>query len=99
MNIQLTKSAKKSVALIYKEYEHRVASGENKSSAMRFSIDTYKTLYNAISEDLNFLKNIGFVKIFLYNDFDITYDLIIYMENLTRSTILEWLSFGSQFVP
>ena len=100
MDIELTKAGKKTIARVYKEYQNRIASGENKMQARYF--DAYNPKHgefiDSVWEDIPELKNQGFVKAYVTACFELTDKGIVYMENLTIDTIKEWLSFGAQFI-
>ncbi len=94
MNVELTRSAKKSLATLYREYCQRLNAGQKKSQAVSFP-----SYAESISEDRNELKNAGFIRVDILGDISLTDKAIIYMENKTLDTIKEWLSFGTQFIP
>lgn len=94
MNTELTKSAKKSLAIIYKEYCQRLKNGQSKNQAIYFNVPP-----NEILDDKNELKNAGFIKTDIVGGIELTNHAIIFMENKTADTIKEWLSFGAQFIP
>lgn len=94
MSSSLTRSAKKSLAALYREYRQRISNGEEKSVAAKF------TEYSKeIHADRLELRKAGFVDIDLLGNLALTNRAIIYMESLTVDTIKEWLSFGAQFIP
>ncbi len=94
MDIELTKSAKKSLAIIYKDYCQRLKEGIPKKQAIQF-----KEKPDGVSDDLKELKNAGFINVDILGDFELTDHAIIFMEHKTVETIKEWLSFGAQFIP
>lgn len=94
MNTELTKSAKKSLATLYKEYRQRINAGEEKAVAGKFA-----EYSEEIHADRLELRKAGFVDIDLLGNIALTNKAVIFMENLTLDTIKEWLSFGAQFIP
>ena len=65
---------------------------------MRFT-DADAARFDGFDDAKAELKNAGFIKLFIYGDFDLTDKTIIFMENFTKDSILKWLEFGSQFIP
>ena len=99
--MDLTKSAKRSIAVIYKTYEKRHKSGMSKDDAVYFrnlSEDLQK-IEDQISDDIQELKSAGLISPDVIGGFELNNSAIIYMENRTAETIKEWLSFGTQFIP
>lgn len=94
MEIELTKSAKKSLATIYKDYCQRIQEGKTKRQAIYFNQMTEN-----VSDDMAELKKAGFVKMDIVGGFELTDHAIVFMENKTIDTVKEWLSFGAQFIP
>lgn len=94
MDVELTKSAKKSIAVIYKHYCSRIKDGQAKCQAVYFEFPP-----DDISNDIKELKNAGFIKADIVGGIELTDHAIIFMENKTVDTIKEWLSFGAQFLP
>ena len=101
MEVNLTKDAKKSLALIYKVYEKRRAAGIKKSQAVYF--DGYSSdsvqLNQTVLEDREELQNAGLISCDMMGGILLKDAAIVYMENKTANVIKEWLSFGSQFIP
>lgn len=101
MNVELTKDAKKSIAVIYKSYLDRIKAGETKKQAAFF--DNGKSdqaeLISSVRKDVPELKKVGFVKIDVLGGLELQSAAIIYMENLAPETIKEWLSFVANFIP
>lgn len=94
MAAELTKSAKKSLATLYREYCQRLKAGERKAQAISFQS------YNEfVMDNRKELKDAGFIQVDLVGNIFLTNRAIIYMENKTADTIKEWLSFGTQFIP
>lgn len=93
MDEKLTKDGKQAIAVIYKTYLERRKRGMTKSAAMYF--DTESEDYVAISpivlESLKELKDAGFIKLYIYGEFQLEKDGIIFMENLGKDNILKWL--------
>ncbi len=98
MEIELTKSAKKSIALIYKEYLRRIENGQRKVDAKDFELDTHPDLVKAVDDDRQELSGHDFIKNYK-RGFRLEDKAIVYMENKTADTIKSWLSFGAQFIP
>lgn len=96
MGHTLTRDAKKALATIYKAYKSRRASGEAKSSAVYFDIESHDA---AVSDSLAELSNAKYVKTDICGNYTLTDSGIIFMENLPVDTIKEWLSFSAQFIP
>lgn len=94
MEIELTKSAKKSLATLYKEYCQRLKAGQKKSQAVSF-----ENCNSSITENQTELKRAGFIHVDILGNIKLTDKAIIYMENKTADTIKEWLSFSAQFIP
>lgn len=94
MDIELTKSAKKSLAIIYKDYCQKIKNGYSKHQAIYF-----KEPPHGISDNIRELKNAGFIVVDVLGGIELTDRAIIFMENKTNDAIKEWLSFGAQFIP
>ena len=94
MSVELTKSAKKSLAILYKEYCQRVNNGERKSRAI-----TFENYSENVADSRAELKRAGFICVDILGSIQLTDKAIIYMENEKIETIKEWLSFGAQFIP
>ena len=101
MEISLSKSAKKSCALLYKEYLKRVSSGTPKAIARSFEKGTTETaeLFSAIPDDIAELKKAKFITADICGAVTITDLCIVYMENLPSDTVKDWLSFFANFIP
>lgn len=101
MGIELTKSAKRSIAKLYKSYLDRLRSGENKAQAVFFNNEKsdQAELIRSIQEDVPELKKVGFVKMDITGCLTIQGEAVVYMENIAGNTLKEWLSFGAQFIP
>lgn len=94
MDVELTKSAKKSLAVIYKEYCKRLKAGQEKTQAIQFS-----PAPDGVKPDVLELKHAEMVKADMLGNIQLTDRAIIYMENKGIETLKEWLSFGAQLVP
>ncbi len=94
MEIELTKNAKKSLAILYKEYCMRLKEGQSKESASSFSPCPAN-----IEEDIDELVENGLIETDIIGNLELTKAAIVFMENKTMKTIKEWLSFGAQFIP
>lgn len=94
MDVELTKSAKNSLAVIYKEYCKRIKAGREKAQAIQFS-----PAPDGVKPDVPELTRAGMVKTDVLGNIQLTDRAIIYMENKGIETLKEWLSFGAQLVP
>ena len=101
LEVNLTKDAKGSLALIYRAYEQRRRNGISKSQAEYFDGLTADSvqLNQQISDNISELKKAGFISCDIVGGILLKDAAIIYMENKTADTIKEWLSFASQFIP
>lgn len=101
MEVQLTKSAKHSLAILFNAYEARRKAGAPKSAAIYFGngAEDGAKVKSAISEDVPELKAAGLIACDVLGGVTIKDAAIVYMENKTANTIKEWLSFGAQFIP
>ena len=104
--MQVTKDADKLVCNIYKTYLSRRNNGLTKSEAKSFDSDFYIEIPSLsswseddIDETLNELKRAGFIKKYIYGDFQIQDDFIIYMENRFKNGLTEITDFISRFIP
>ncbi len=99
--MELTKSAKRSIAVIYKEYESRRNRGVTKGAATYF--DGYaaelEQLHKQVDEDVPELKAAGFITPDIVGGFTLNDKAIIFMENQTAETVKEWIFFFTQFIP
>lgn len=102
----LTKDADKLICCIYKEYLEKRKSGNSKSDAKEFESDFYLSIksisdWNSddISDTLQELKNAGFLKMYITNDFSLNDEAIIYMENRFKNGLAELTDFISKFIP
>lgn len=91
----LTKSAKKSLATLYKEYRQRRKDGQEKRQAVSFSA----AFAESVSQDKRELKAAGYVKIDILGNITLTDQAIILMENQKADTIKEWLTLGANLIP
>ena len=101
MDIELTKGAKKSLAILFRAYLERQKSGVPKSSAVYFSGNSTENneILQSVSEYKSELKNAGLISCDIVGGITIKDAAIVYMESKTINTIKEWLSFGAQFIP
>lgn len=90
----MTRAAKKSLAVLYKEYRQRINAGMEKAQAISF-----ENCAEDILESRNELKTAGLVKVDILGNIQLTDKAIIFMEGKAWGTIKEWLSFGAQFIP
>lgn len=93
MDEKLTKDAKQAIAVIYKTYLERRKRGIAKSAAGFFDTNSedFTAISPIVSENLKELKDAGFIKAYIYGDFELKPEGIIFMENLGKDTILKWL--------
>lgn len=100
MDIELTKSAKHSISIIYKAYMERLSKGESKSRAKFFDADVYphNEIIKIVREDIPELKRENLVKSYITGGFELTDEAITYMESKPVDTLKEWLSFGAQML-
>nr|DAT52106.1 MAG TPA: hypothetical protein [Caudoviricetes sp.] len=94
MEIELTRAAKKTLAVLYKEYRQRINAGMKKAQAISF-----ENCSKDILESRNELKTAGLVKVDILGNIQLTDKAIIFMEGKAWDTIKGWLSFGAQFIP
>lgn len=101
MEINLTKDAKRSLAMIYRVYEKRRKAGMPKSQANYLDgiSDDCIQVNRSVMEDRQELQNAGLISCDIVGGILLKDAAIIYMEGKTASTIKEWLSFGAQFIP
>lgn len=97
MEVELTKSAKKSLALLYTKYKKRLKR-ETRDSAARFTRWEWQEVYDSVKIDIPELKAAGMVRAEV-RVVILTPSAISYMENKTVNTVKEWLSFAAQFIP
>lgn len=102
----LTKDADKLICCIYKEYLEKRRSGISKINAKKFDAYFYLNIKvlskwdsSDISDTLRELKNVGFIKLFITGDFELTDTAIIYMENRFKNGLSELTDFISKFIP
>lgn len=93
-NIELTKEAKKALAVLYKEYTQRRKAGQRKDQATFFDVCPEE-----VREARLELTRAGFLQSFFLGGVSLTDSAIVFMENKLVETIKEWLSFGAQFLP
>ena len=93
MDEKLAKDAKQAIAVIYKTYLERRKRGIAKSAAGFFDTNSedFTAISPIVSENLKELKDAGFIKAYIYGDFELKPEGIIFMENLGKDTILKWL--------
>jgi len=97
MEIELTKSAKKSIAALYSEYKKRLKN-ETAQNAVLFQLPFHAEIYNSVKPDLPELKRLELVKTEV-RAIILTPKAIAFMEQKDAGTIKEWLSFIAQFIP
>ena len=100
MPYALTKTAKKTLATIYKTYLARKRSGNSKRSAVFFdaSSEDYRSMQPQLDECMQELKNAKYIKTDILGNFELTDAGIVFMENLPAETIKEWLALVAQFI-
>lgn len=94
MSAELTKEAKKALAVLYKEYTQRRKAGQRKDQAVFFDVCPEE-----VKEACPELTRAGFVHSFILGGLELTDSGIVFVENKPVETIKEWLSFGAQFLP
>ena len=109
MGIQLTKDADKLICLIYKDFLTRRKNGVSKGAARDFPEPSQlpaaflsELSVEDISETLLELKKAGFVKVFIYGDFQLEDSGIIYMEQRFPngiSQVLDWMGKVKSAIP
>ena len=95
MEIELTKSAAASLKKINDAYKAKIKDGVPPTAAVRFVIERDAELIAAVESDLEELRACGFVRTFIYGDFDFTDDGIAYMEGAFKRKAKEVLSIFS----
>ena len=91
--MDLTKSAKKPLAILYKEYCQRVKSGISKQSAISFIKGEYPDF---ILDDVKELCNAKMIWFDMAQTIWFEPDGIIFMEKQEEKTLKKWLSFGGK---
>ena len=100
MNVELTKSAKASIAVIYSAYLHRRRNGAHKSAAVYFETNTDNaTLFEAISQDIAELQRAKLIKSDILGGFELQDAAIILMENQPAEKLKELLTLAVQVLP
>ena len=104
--MQLTKDADKLICCIYREYLEKRKSGSSKANAKEFDANFYKDVKDIsnwdssdVSDTLSELKNAGFIKLYITDDFSLNDEAIIYMENRFKNGLNELTDFISKFIP
>jgi hypothetical protein len=83
--IELTKSAKKSLNLLYTAYKRRIKN-EQKNSAVRFSRWEWQDVYDSVKTDIPELKGAGMVRVEIRTVI-LTPDAISFMEAKPRKFV------------
>ena len=98
MEIELTKSAKRSLAYIYHEYDHRISNGVPKIKARLFETgdQVYERFISVISDDIAELKKQGFIKVSILHEVELLDKGIIYMEELPEDLTKDLFLFVSK---
>ena len=97
--INLTKSARKSIRLIYKEYKRRIRSGVPKEKAIIFDPVLDFDLKEKVKNDRSLLKDRGLLKLYVIGGFAITDEGICYCENRMIRAVINFSLFILQFRP
>ena len=100
MNVELTKSGKAAVAVIYSAYLKRRKNGAHKSAAVYFKDDADNAaLFEAISQDIAELQKAKLIKSDILGGFELQDSAIILMENQPAEKLKELLTLASQVLP
>ena len=104
MEIEITRSAQKTAATLYKEYLERVRNGSSKTLAREFSDEELTALFaDEHPEDAyqtrNELIQTFSMKTNILGDLFLSDKFIAHMENRYKNGLKEVLSFLSQFIP
>lgn len=94
----LTKEARKTLKAIYDEYRKRRDDGMSKAQAVRFSA-TETTAFPGFSDVEGELSKAQYIRPNIFGDFDLTDRAIVFMENFTKDSIVQWLELGAKFIP
>lgn len=99
--MELTKDAKKAIALIYREYQRRRHSGLRKQDANYFSRSELMSLDPSgdLLDNCCELRRAGLISSDITGGATLEDPGIVLMENKTLDTLKEWISFGTQFIP
>ena len=89
MEINLTKDAKGTLAIIYKAYEKKRRSGIRKSQASYFDFDSEFPNADDMRDNIPELKNAGLISCDIAGGVLLKDAAIIYMENKTPEAIKE----------
>lgn len=98
MNIELTKDSRRVLKNIYDAYLERRKIGQSKQTAIRFP-DSSKLCIEGIEDSIRELSKAKLIECDILGGFELQDKAIIFMENLSKETILNWLDFGSKFIP
>lgn len=100
MDVSLTKESRHALKEIYRIYAERRKEGMQKSLAVRFkdSPGSDRLAIDGLSDCKQELSKAGFLRSFITGDFDLTDKAIIFMENLTKESLLKWLEVGVSFL-
>ena len=103
---ELTKDSDFLACCIYREYCRRRKDGIPKRQANYFESDfkanepkLSKWLQDDYLYTIGELKRAGFVKSYLYGNFAITDQFVIYMENRFKKGLIEVTDFIAKFIP
>ena len=97
--INLTKSAKNCIGLIYKEYKRSIRSGVPKEKAIIFDPVLDFDLKEKVKNDRPLLKDRGLLKLYVIGGFAITDEGICYCENRIIRSVKSFFLFILQFRP
>lgn len=101
MQIELTKDSRKTLKRIYERYCELREAGQSKSSARYFADPMWGggPKIDGIDDARDELRNAGLIKTDISGGFELTDKALIFMENFTKDTILNWIDVGTKFIP
>lgn len=100
----LTKSADKTLCLIYKKYLTKVKSGISKQEANHFNTFNIENDFKNVNSDdfdndLDELCKIKFINFDIVGNYSLTTSGIIYLENRFKNGLNEVTDFIAKFIP
>lgn len=100
MEVRLTKEARRVLKSIYDIYCERRESGKSRSESVDFAPkDSGGPEIPGLDDVEQELEKAKFLVVNIIDGYTLTDDAIVFMENLTKDSILKWLEFGSNFIP
>ena len=104
--MEISRDADRMFRIVYKDFLHRRKQQIPKNTARRFSDDyfqSHKKFSHWAESDLDRtlieLSKVGYVKIFIGGNFDLTDSGIVYMENRSKTNLLKFADLVSKFIP